>query len=221
MPLAYIVGEKEFWSLSFSVGPGVLIPRPETELLVAKVIELSSGNEQLIVDIGTGSGNIAVSLAKELPGARILATDISPTALETARLNASRHKVANIDFREGDLFSPLKGLKIEKRCDFILSNPPYVPEHLWETLQDDIKLCEPEQALVAGKTGLEVIDKLVSGAPEYLKSGGFLGIEIGFHQRDEVVNMFGKGWARIHCFEDLSGIPRLIFGQKLISSPSV
>jgi len=221
IPLAYVVGEKEFWSLPFKVAPGVLIPRPETELLVAKVVELSSGIQELLIDIGTGAGNIAVSLTKELPGVQIMATDISPVALKTARLNASLQKAANITFLKGDLFSPLKDLNLEEQCDFIVSNPPYVPENQWETLQDDIRLHEPKKALVAGETGIEIIKKLVSGAPKYLKQGGYLCLEIGFGQKEDVLALFGKGWTGVDCIDDLNSLPRIIVGQKLISPQCV
>ncbi len=213
IPLAYVAGEKEFWSLLFKVSPGVLIPRPETELLVAMVVELSSGTQELLIDIGTGAGNIAVSLAKELPEVRILATDISPIALKTARSNASLHKAANVDFKKGDLFCPLKELDLKGQCDFILSNPPYVPENQWENLQEEIRLYEPRQALVPGKTGLEIIEKLVSGAPDFLKPGGFLCMEIGYGQKEDVLTLFGEWWTVVDCFEDLSGIPRLILAK--------
>jgi release factor glutamine methyltransferase len=212
-PLAYVVGEKEFWSLPFKVVPGVLIPRPETELLVEKVIELSFRIHEIIIDIGTGCGNIPVSLAKELPGVQILATDISSKALKTARLNASLHKVARIAFMKGNLFSPLNELNLEGQCDFIVSNPPYVPENQWETLQDDIRLHEPKKALVAGETGLEIIKKLVSGAPKFLKPGGYLCLEIGFGHQDDVLNLFGEGWVEVDCFKDLHGIPRLVLAK--------
>jgi release factor glutamine methyltransferase len=213
IPLAYVVGEKEFWSLPFKVAPGVLIPRPETELLVEKVVELSSGVNELVIDIGTGAGNIAVALAKELTGVQILATDISPEALKTARLNASLHNVTSIAFVEGDLFSPLKEQNLEGRCDFIVSNPPYVPQSQWETLQDDIRLHEPKTALISGETGLEIIAKLVTGAPRFLKQRGYLGVEIGFDQQEDVVYLFDKEWAGVDCFKDLNGIPRLIIAQ--------
>ena len=213
MPLAYVVGEKEFWSLPFQVSPGVLIPRPETELLVEKAVELSGGRGGIIVDIGTGCGCIAVSLAKEIPGARILATDISDAALKTARSNASRLQAGRITFLKGDLFTPLKGLGLEGKCDFIVSNPPYVSEDQWETLQSGVRLHEPKEALVSGPAGLETMEKLVSGAPEFLKPGGYLCMEMGCGQRDDVLKLFGKEWKRVECYDDLSGIPRLITAQ--------
>ncbi|UCE40712.1 MAG: peptide chain release factor N(5)-glutamine methyltransferase [Candidatus Aminicenantes bacterium] len=216
IPLSYVVGEKEFWSLPFKVSPGVLIPRPETEHLVEKVLELSTRTEEVIIDIGTGSGNIAVSLARELPKARILATDISPEALKTARMNASVHKVSRITFLKGNLFSALSGLLLEEQCDFIVSNPPYVTECQWETLQDEIRLHEPKKALVSGKTGREIIERLASGAPNFLKQGGYLCMEIGLGQQDDVLNLFGMEWERVDSFKDLSGIPRLVIAQKII-----
>jgi len=210
MPLAYVVGEKEFWSLLFQVSPRVLIPRPETELLVEKVVELSGGKKEVIVDVGTGCGCIAVSLAKEIPGARILATDISDAAIKVARSNASRLQAGRITFLKGDLFSPLKGLGLEGKCDFIVSNPPYVSEGQWETLQSDIRSYEPKEALVSGPTGLETMEKLVSGAPEFLKPGGYLCMEMGCGQQDDVLKLFEKEWKGVESFDDLSSIPRLI-----------
>jgi release factor glutamine methyltransferase len=210
MPLAYVVGEKEFWSLPFQVSPGVLIPRPETELLVEKAVELSGGKGGIIVDIGTGCGCIAVSLAKEMPEARILATDISDAVLKTARSNARRFEAERVTFLKGDLFFPLKGLGLEGKCGFIVSNPPYVPEDQWETLQSDVRLHEPKEALVSGPTGLEILEKLVSGAPKFLKPEGYLCLEMGCGQRDDALKLFGKEWKGVECFDDLSGIPRLI-----------
>ena len=214
IPLAYVTGEKEFWGIVFKVFPGVLIPRSETEFLVEKVTELSAGTKEIIVDIGTGAGNVAVSLGRELPEALILATDISSKALKAARLNSSIQKISNIVFLEGNLFSPLRRRHLEGKCDFIVSNPPYVSEKQWNTLQDDIRLHEPKKALVSGDTGLEMIEKLVSGAPEFLKQGGHLCLEIGFGQQDDVLDFFGKGWKGIDCFKDLSGVPRTVTAQK-------
>ena len=214
MPLAYVIGEKEFWGLPFKVAPGVLIPRPETELLVEKVIALSARMGELIVDIGTGAGNIAVSLARELPEVQILATDMSSKALKTARRNASLLKAVNIFFRKGSLLSPLQELHLEGQCDFIVSNPPYVSESQWDSLPDDIRLHEPKKSLVSGKTGMEIVEKLISGSPKFLKRGGYLCLEIGFGQKDDVLGLFGEEWGGIDCFKDLSGIPRVVIAQK-------
>lgn len=213
MPLAYVIEEKEFWSLPFKVVPGVLIPRPETELLVEKVIELSSGEKERIVDVGTGAGNIAVSLAKELPQAEIVATDVSQKALDTAEMNAALQKIATITFVKGSLFEPLEKMKLQAKCDFIVSNPPYVSEKEWPSLQEEIRNHEPKEALVAGESGLEFIEKLVEGAPTFLKAGGFLCLEIGFGQKEKVLSLLGDQWNDPRCFDDLSGIPRLITAQ--------
>jgi release factor glutamine methyltransferase len=210
IPLAYVVGEKEFWSLPFKVSPGVLIPRSETELLVEKIVELSGRTEEVIIDIGTGCGNIAVCLARELPEARIIATDISAEALKTARWNASRCEAARITFFKGDLFSALTGQNLEGRCDFVVSNPPYVSEDEWKTLQSDIRLHEPKEALVPGKTGLEIVERIASDASKFLKPGGYLCLEIGFGQLNDVLKLFGKEWEAVDHFKDLNGIPRLI-----------
>jgi len=217
MPLAYVIEEREFWSIPFKVLPGVLIPRPETELLVEKVIELSSGEKELIVDVGTGAGNIAVSLARELPMVEIVATDVSQEALDAAEMNAALQKIATITFVKGSLFEPLKKMQLQGKCDFVVSNPPYVSEGEWESLQEEIRNYEPKEALVAGESGLEFIEKLIEGAPTFLKPGGFLCLEIGFGQKEKVLSLFGDKWDDPQCFDDLSGIPRLITTQLSVS----
>jgi release factor glutamine methyltransferase len=215
LPLPYITGVKEFWSIPFSVSPGVLIPRPETELIVEKVLELSSPENETVVDIGTGCGNIAVSLAKELPQVRIVATDMAQKALRLAKLNASRQKISNIVFARGRLFSALPRLRLEGKCDFIVSNPPYVSEEEWPKLDFEIRNHEPKSALVAGKSGLEVIHKLIQEAPPYLKPGGFLLVEIGIGQRDKVLSFFDSSsvWEKVNFFNDLNGISRVAMGK--------
>jgi release factor glutamine methyltransferase len=213
MPLAYIIEEKEFWSIPFKVCPGVLIPRPETELLVEKVLELSSGKRELIVDLGTGAGNIAVSLASELPEAEIVATDVSQKALDVAAENAARLNLSSIRFEKGGLFEPLEKLRLQEKCDMIVSNPPYVSESEWPLLQDDIRLYEPEDALVAGRTGLEFIQSLIEGSPSFLKPGGYLCLEIGHGQKEKSLSLFGDNWGAVHSYNDLSGIPRVITAQ--------
>jgi release factor glutamine methyltransferase len=214
VPLAYITGEKEFWSLNFKVGPGVFIPRPESELIVEKVLELSSGKRETIVDVGTGSGNIAVALAKELPRAHIIATDISARAVRMAMQNAKSNHVRRITFAEGDLFAPVKRLKLEGKCDFIVSNPPYVSAGDWEGLAPEVRDCEPPRAFVAGKSGLEFIRRLVKSAPVYLKPGGYLLFEIGEGQADAALALFDDHWARPQVADDLRGIARVITAAK-------
>ena len=216
IPLPYLTEFKEFWSVPFKVAPGVLIPRPETELLVEKVLDYSSGDDEIIVDIGTGCGNIAISLAMELSSTRILATDISRKALRLARMNASSQQVSNVTVAAGSLYAPLEKLQLEEKCDFIISNPPYVSEAEWETLNDGIRDHEPKRALMAGKTGLEVIKPLIQGAPVYLKPGGFLLFEIAYNQRDEVqpiLNSFPV-WQDVRFHKDLAGADRVASARK-------
>ncbi len=215
VPLAYLLGEKEFWSMSFRVAPGVLIPRPETELLVEKVIALSASREKLrIVDIGTGSGNIAISLARELPQARIFAVDRSRSALRTARFNAERHGAKAVTFFKGDLFEPLAGRLPRNSVDVVVSNPPYVSSAEWLELEPEIRKFEPKQALVAGPGGLEVIGRLALGALAYLKPGGWLLFEIGQGQADRAFRSFDARWRQKKIFPDLSGVPRVAAARK-------
>lgn len=214
-PVPYLIGKKEFWSISFKVSPGVMIPRPETELIIEKVLELASRQDVIIVDIGTGCGNIAVSLAKELPKAKIVATDISQRALKLASMNASRQSISSINFVQGSLFSALKRLRLRGKCDFIVSNPPYVSRKEWTRLPREIRDYEPMRALVAGKTGLEIIQKLALEAPYYLRPGGSLIFEIGYFQKDEVKSLLASNpsWKDIGFFKDLSGNWRVAVGK--------
>jgi len=210
VPLAYITGKKEFWSLAFKVGPGVFIPRPETELIIEKVLELSSGGEETIVDIGTGSGNIAVALGRELPRTRIVATDITARALKIAQFNAKMNQVKGIVFAAGDMFAPLKRLRLEGKCDFIVSNPPYVSASDWEGLAPEVRDCEPRLALVGGKSGLEFIRRLIKGAPIFLKPEGYLLFEIGEGQAGAALALFDDHWTDARVVDDLRGIPRVV-----------
>jgi len=220
VPLPYLTGVKEFWSIPFRVAPGVLIPRPETELVVEKTIEFSKGGEEIIVDLGTGCGNIAVSLAQELPRARIFATDTSQKALRLARLNASLQSVSSINFVQGSLFSPLEGLHLRKACDFIVSNPPYVSKVEWKQLNREIRDNEPRGSLVAGETGLEVIEQIIRGASLYLKPGGYLIIEIGYNQRDAVRSIFDacSSWGKVKFLKDLAGVDRVAAAMSSVLS---
>jgi release factor glutamine methyltransferase len=169
----------------------------------------------LIADIGTGCGNIAIALAKELPAAQIVATDVSKTALKVARMNARKLGTSRVIFPQGSLFTPLERFKLREKCDFIVSNPPYISQDEWEMLQPEVRDFEPKRALVAGKTGLEFIRKLIKGAPRYLKPGGYLVFEIGFGQKDEVICILNSSnhWTSVQCFDDLSAIPRVVVAQ--------
>jgi release factor glutamine methyltransferase len=212
VPLSYLTGTKEFWSIPLAVSPSVLIPRPETEILVEKVLELSSRDRENILDLGTGSGNIAIALAKELPRAQIFAADVSERALRVARRNASFHKACQVRFVRSNLFSGFRGTEI--RFDFIVCNPPYISRRDWDALPAEIRDYEPRRALFAGDSGLEFVGRLVRRAGTFLKSGGYLLLEIGDGQRDEVLGFFGRRWTEIETAWDLSGTPRVITARK-------
>lgn len=180
-PVAYLVGRREFYSLEFRVGPDVLIPRPETELLVVALLDLAkqrpAGRPIALADVGTGSGIIAVCAAKHLAACRVTAIDVSPAALEIARANAADHGVAErIEFVQSDLFA---AVDVDRRFDFVVSNPPYVSTRELETMAAEVSGFEPRTALVAGQRGTEVIEALIPQAVERLLSGGHLLIEIG------------------------------------------
>ena len=210
VPVAYLTGIKEFWSLTFRVNRGVLVPRPETEQIIECILEEKTGKEEILVDLCTGSGNIAVSLAKENPGFTVFAVDVSRKALRTARQNASSLETPNVRFLKGSLFQPLRRLGLERRCDFIVSNPPYVRTEQWSLLPDGVRLFEPKTALVSGDSGFEIIDQIVRESPVFLKPRGKLVFEIGIGQRDGALSFFGDEWGDVSCLKDLSGIPRII-----------
>ena len=174
-PLQYITGRQEFWGLDFMVTPDVLIPRPETELIVETALAACQDRSRplTIIDLCTGSGCIAISLAKELPAARIFATDTSAKALAVARENARRHGVSDrIRFLEGDLFGPLEELDLQGQVDIIVSNPPYVPSGDRPALQPEVRDYEPELALFAGPEGTEIHRRIIGTAPRFLKKNG-------------------------------------------------
>jgi release factor glutamine methyltransferase len=212
-PIQYITGEAEFYGLSFRVNRAVLIPRPETEHLVEKVIEIAGGLEkQRIADVGTGSGAIAVALASKLAGARIHATDFSPAALAVARGNAERNGVADrVAFHEGDLLAPVAG----KLFDFIVSNPPYVPEKDRDSLSVEVRDYEPAQALFAGADGLAICRRLIPAAFNALFHERYLALEIGFGQETAVNALLaGTGFTQIEFTQDLQGIPRVAVARR-------
>jgi len=210
-PVALITGQKEFWSLPFKVEKGVFIPRPETEVLVELALKLPWKKDGLVADIGTGCGAIACALAKERPEARIIATDISRRALRLARENASYLHLKNINFILGSLFKALEPFGPENKFDLIISNPPYVAESQWSSLPVDIRNYEPKRALVAGPTGLEFIFRLIQGAPNFLRPGGFLAFEFGLGQLEPILAFLkDRGWQEIIWERDLAGIPRAL-----------
>jgi release factor glutamine methyltransferase len=212
-PLQYLTGVQEFWSLRFRVSPAVLIPRPETEHLIECCLRLNARLDPLILDIGTGSGCLAIVAAREIPGAGVQATDISPAAIEVARDNAVAHGVADrIVFHEGDLFAPLRGHDIEGRADFILSNPPYIGEQEIETLAPEVRDNEPRAALSPGHDPLGVHRRLAAQAGDFLRPGGYLIVEIGQGQDEALRNMYGAvpSLEVLGVPADLSGIPRVL-----------
>jgi len=212
-PIQYISGEAEFFGLHFTVAPGVLIPRPETEHLVEEVIRLAGAfAEPCIADIGTGSGAIAVALAHSLPQAHIVATDLSPHALTIAKQNAIRNSVENrIKFFEGDLLAPLVGQSFH----IIASNPPYVPLSERDSLSVEVREHEPHTALFAGDDGLSIYRRLIPEAHTLLVPEGWLVIEIGYGQREAVDEMLmAHGYRDIRFVRDYQGIQRVAVGQK-------
>ena len=217
-PLQYITGNQEFWGLDFKVTPAVLIPRPETELLVETAVEISKGKDPVaLVDLCTGSGCIAVSLAKELADARIFATDMSGQALSVARENAQRHGVSDrIRFFEGNLFDPLDELDLRGRLDTITANPPYIPSGDLPALQPEVRIYEPELALAAGPSGTEVQKSIILTAGEYLKSRGVLIMEMGLGQAGSLKTaaVDTGSYGSIGILKDLAGIDRVIVARK-------
>jgi release factor glutamine methyltransferase len=213
-PFQYIAGRQEFYGLEFEVNGDVLIPRPETELLVEEALELLKGSEApLICDVGTGSGCIAVTLLHERADARGYALDISPEALHVAARNAARHGVGErIRFLVSDCFDALLGNEhTEVRFDLIASNPPYVAEGDLDGLQREVREHEPRVALTPGGDGLSVIRRLLAEAPRFLKPGGHLILEIGFNQHERVAALTDpRTWTLIDIHRDLQGIPRTV-----------
>jgi release factor glutamine methyltransferase len=216
MPAQYITGHQEFWGMDFILTPAVLIPRPETEHVIETVLDLarvgrapSPANSLRIADVGTGSGCIALALAKELPQAEIHATDTSPAALEIARANAARLQLENrVHFLETDL---LQGFDAGT-FDFVVSNPPYVGESEEDQVQLEVRKFEPRSAVFAGPTGLEVIARLIPQARAVLRPGGWLVMEISGSIAGGIKHLL-SGWEHVQITNDLQGIPRVASAQ--------
>lgn len=211
-PLAHISGTQPFMGFDFEVNKHVLIPRPETELLVETIIKdiaTKQRNNIAILDLGTGSGAIAITISKILPNAKVTATDISKEALEIAKKN-NKHLSASVSFVQGNLFEPIKNCKF----DIIVSNPPYIPTGEINKLDPTVKDFEPKMALDGGADGLEIIRKIVGSAKSYLNQGGCLALEIGFGQAAEVSKFFKyAGFQDISIIKDYAGIDRIIHGK--------
>ena len=227
VPAQYITGHQEFWGMDLIVTPAVLIPRPETEHVTETVLEIQTSgvrrqtsdqtypevrgprSKVRIADVGTGSGCIALALAKELPDAEIHATDISPDALEVARANAARHQLdRRIHFRQADL---LEGVK--RDFDFVVSNPPYVGESEEDQVQLEVRKFEPRNAVFAGPKGIEVIARLIPQARKILRPGGWLIMEISGTIAEEVRKLL-EGWQEVMIKPDLQSIPRVVQARK-------
>jgi release factor glutamine methyltransferase len=210
-PAAYITGQREFYGLDFEVTPAVLIPRPETEVLVEAVIELAKERSRVrrgpvIADIGTGSGAIAVSVALNVPRSEVYAVDSSPEALKIARRNAERLGVERIMFLRGDLCTPLP-----EYVDILAANLPYVKTSDWTTLPPEIRDHEPRLALDGGEDGLDVVRRLVEEAPRFLRPKGAVCLEIGFDQADEVRAIAAVSFPgyKVEVRQDLAGLDRV------------
>ena len=211
-PLQYIRGSQEFYGLDFEVTLDVLIPRPETEMLVERAINYLKGiSKPRFMDIGTGTGCIAISVLKHVPEARALAVDISPAAISVARRNAEHNGVAErLILIESDLFSNVPA----ERFHLIVSNPPYVPEPDIEGLQPEVRDHEPHLALTDGRDGLSIIAEIVQRAPEFLLPGGHLLVEFGFGQAEAVWKMLpARVWKGVGMDPDLQGIPRILVAK--------
>jgi release factor glutamine methyltransferase len=219
MPVAYLVGHREFYSLDFRVTPDVLIPRPETELVVLTLLDLikaraSDQQPILLADVGTGSGIIGITAAKQAPQVRVTAIDISPAALAVARDNAQRLGVERrIEFVHGDL---LAAIPPQQKFDFIASNPPYVTRQEFADLPREVKAYEPELALVAGASGTSVIERLIPQAAERLHAGGSVLLEISpmLQQRVETLIAADPRWELALTVKDLAGLARVVQARR-------
>jgi release factor glutamine methyltransferase len=214
MPSQYITGHQEFWGLDLLVSPAVLIPRPETEHVVETVLELAGANRQSklrIVDVGTGSGCIALALASEFPKAEIVASDISRDALEVARTNAARLQFAErVSFRESDLLAAFPEGDL---FDFVVSNPPYVGDDEADKVQRQVREFEPRVAVFAGAEGLDIYRRLIPQAQRVLKPGGWLVMEIGYSIEGKVRELL-EDWEEVRTTNDLQGIPRVVAARR-------
>ncbi|RMG41967.1 MAG: peptide chain release factor N(5)-glutamine methyltransferase [Planctomycetota bacterium] len=230
-PVAYLVGHREFFSLDFEVTPAVLIPRPETETLVMAALDaLRDVREPWILDLCTGSGCVAITLAVQRPDAHVVATDLSAEALEVARRNAARHEVTErVTFLQGDLFAPLpipgasqptdagaaSAPVVPATFDVVVANPPYVADTDFETLPPDVRLHEPHAALLAGPDGLTVIRRIVAEGPAFVRPDGWLILEIDPGQKESVERLMQlSGFVDITTRPDTARRPRVVMGRR-------
>jgi release factor glutamine methyltransferase len=208
VPLQYLTGDQQFFDLVLGVAPGVFVPRPETEVLVERALETLEGRAApRVVDVGTGTGAIALAMKRRRPDARVLATDVSTEAVSVARANASRHGLV-VEVLEGDLLSHVP-TELRGRIDLVVSNPPYVTKEEWAELPPEVR-AEPYEALVGGS---DVHRRLVEETPGWLRPGGWLAVEIGATQAEEVRRRFEGPFERIEVLPDLAGRDRVVRGK--------
>ena len=208
-PTAYIIGEWDFFGRTFKVKEGVLIPRPETEVLVEKVLDLIPPEAPWEgLDLGTGTGCIAVTLLAERPRLRMTAVDLNPDAVHLTSENAEIHGVLDrLEVLEGDMFQPVKG----RVFDFIVANPPYIPARLWDTLPPEVRK-EGRTSLIGGERGYEFYTRLAEEVKNFLKPGGFVALEIGHDQGEVVKGILGKVGLKVNIYKDYAGKDRVILG---------
>jgi release factor glutamine methyltransferase len=215
-PISYILGRKEFWSLTVTVNPAVMVPRPDTEVLIEAALQLFSVDACLrVIDVGTGSGAIALALAKELPHASVIATDISAEALRVAERNADSNGICSITFLHGHLFGPVQSHALA--FDLVISNPPYIPTAQIAHLPPGLRDYEPHLAFDGGVDGLAFYREIAQQAPAVLKPGGFLLVEVGYNQNAAVRKIINDTdmFSPPETVLDLSGIQRVIKAQRL------
>ncbi len=210
-PIAYITGHREFWSLDLVTNKDTLIPRPETETLVELALQKIPCEKSLhVADLGTGSGAIALAIASERPNCTLIATDVSEQALTIARKNATRLALTNIEFRQGNWFRPVNN----EIFDIIVSNPPYIANNDTHLQKGDLRF-EPLSALQSGHDGLNAIRHIIQNAKPYLLDGGWVLVEHGYHQRDQLIVLIkNNGYRNIAWHNDTQNQPRVILGQK-------
>ena len=207
VPLQYLTGEQQFFDLVLGVAPGVFVPRPETEVLVERALEVLPDDAPVVADVGTGTGAVALAIKRRRPDARVLATDVSTEAVRVAEANASRLSL-DVDVREGDLLSPLPD-DLRGGVDLVVSNPPYVTREEYDDLPEEVR-AEPYTALVGGT---DVHRGLADEAPGWLRTGGWLVVEIGASQGDEVAELLGGAFDAVEVLPDLSGRDRVVRGR--------
>jgi release factor glutamine methyltransferase len=208
VPLQYLTGEQQFLDLVLGVAPGVFVPRPETEVLVERALEVLPGDgAPVVVDVGTGTGAVALAVKRLRPGARVVAADVSEDAVAVARANASRHAL-DVEVLHGDLLSPI-GEDLRGRVDLVVSNPPYVTREEYESLPREVR-AEPYEALVGGT---DVHRRLAAEAPAWLRPGGWLVVEVGAAQGSEVRDLLAARFDRVEVLPDLAGRDRVVRGR--------